>query len=178
MTKKKQKKKIKKSPSENKEAAIQNSVEKDICKEVEKTVQKNTKCIARKIGYVVIIVINIILLVLAHNIQDFEWAFITDNFQDVLWAVDLSLGVTILTSMILIVYDQKTFKHSIEIIQNMFSAISMIVMFSVFPFDFTEIVDATWINTVSRYGLLVGVVFTGIGIMGHIFGIFKDIAEE
>ncbi len=106
---------------------------------------------ARQAGYVVAVVVNAIMLAIAHALPAWGLPFITMAYVDVLWAVDLSLGATIIANALFVVYDPSWFRNLAQIILSALAVVSGYTMYRVFPFDF----GSQSLNDLARLGLFV-----------------------
>lgn len=91
---------------------------------------------ARQVGYAVSIVVNAILLVVAHSLPSWGLPFLTPAFVDVLWAIDLSLGASIVANAVYFAYDASWFRNLTQIALTGLSLVSTVALYRVFPFDF------------------------------------------
>jgi hypothetical protein len=90
---------------------------------------------ARQFGYVVSIIVNIALLYIANNFLNWNIPFLTRDFTQCLWAVNLSLGVTIFINFIFIFFDRKWFTNLMQAFGNVFAFISGFIFWRVFPLN-------------------------------------------
>ena len=93
---------------------------------------------ARRFGYFVSIVINFLMMYAANNLHNWNVPFLTERFSECLWAVNLSLGVSIFIHFIFMVFDRKWFRSFMQAIANVFSLISVYVFREVFPLDLAD----------------------------------------
>jgi hypothetical protein len=93
---------------------------------------------ARQFGYIISILVNILLIYIANNILNWNISLITKDFAKCLWAINLSLGVTIFINFIFIFFDRKWFKNLMQAFGNVFAFISGFVFWRVFPLNLTE----------------------------------------
>jgi len=110
---------------------------------------------------------NAIVLVVANTVV--LWRHLTRgvvlaSWTDVLWAVDLSLAVGIALYLSLAFYRPSWFYWFSETAISAAGLVSTIVVFSVFPFDFSQI-GLCWINTAAKALLIVGMAGTAIAIV-------------
>lgn len=110
---------------------------------------------------------NAIVLVVANTVV--LWRHLTRgvvlaSWTDVLWAVDLSLAVGIALYLSLAFYRPSWFYWFSETAISAAGLVSTIVVFSVFPFDFSQI-GLGWINTAAKALLIVGMAGTAIAIV-------------
>lgn len=112
-------------------------------------------------GYVVTIILNLILLYVVHSIPRWNLSFITAAYPQVIWAFDLSIGATIAANLTYLAYDRPWYMHLTRAILAVLGLIVLIVLFSVFPFDF----GAPALDTLVRVLLVLGMVGTAIGLV-------------
>jgi hypothetical protein len=85
-------------------------------------------------NYAFSIVINLILLYIVNNLIYWNLSFISTTFSDVLWALNLTLVVTIIANVMFILYHKSWFKHATKIIVNITALIAAYTVLIVFPF--------------------------------------------
>ena len=92
----------------------------------------------RRFGYFISIVINFVMMYVLNNLHKWTVPFVTDAFSEVLWAVNLLLGVAIFIHFIFMFFDRRWFKSFMQAIANVFSLISMYVFREVFPLELSD----------------------------------------
>lgn len=90
-------------------------------------------------GYIAAIVVNVILLYIAHNLLDWRVPFLTPAFADVLWAINLSLSATIVANLVYLVYDASWLKSIIQVALNAIAFGVTAILYARFPFDFATV---------------------------------------
>lgn len=136
--------------------------------EVSKTHRKRA---ARKFGYVVAIVVNLILMYVFNNLLRWNWhgfwgprgvlawPIITPRWADVLWALNLSISISIISYVLLLLYDPLWLRRLAEIVRNLFGILVLYMFYAVFPFDFGyDIIDK-----IVRWALLAAILGTALG---------------
>lgn len=118
-------------------------------------------------NYIPSVIFNIILLIVLNKIPDWNIVFITSSYPDILRAVNMTLIVHIVGNVILIFIHPLFTHHLANAVFSVFSLIAAWVIFSVFPFDFSEIVGA-WLNTLIRVCLIIGIAGSAISIVVHV----------
>lgn len=116
---------------------------------------------ARTSGYVGSIIVNGILLYLAHHLLDWQVGWIQPGWSSVLWAVDMSLGASIAANVLFIAYDAKWFRSLAGSVSCAFAAFATWWVYTVFPFEFGS-VEA---DGVARLVLVVILVATVTGML-------------
>lgn len=128
---------------------------------------------ARRAGYLVTIVLNVVLLVVVNNLLVWGWLpFLTDDFSRVLPILNLSIGASIVANAVYLVYDSLWFTGLSELVLLAISFAAGLSLYRVFPFDFSAY-EFAW-DTVARGILILGLVGVGVGLLA---GIVKLVAR-
>jgi hypothetical protein len=123
---------------------------------------------ARKIGYVVVIIIMFVFLYLVRNYERWGLNFLTADFPKCMIYIELSIYASIAANVLFIFYDNKWFKHLAQVLTGVFSALSLIMIYVIFPITLE---DETWLKWI-RIGILV---IFGFTILGMIIDLVKGI---
>jgi hypothetical protein len=106
---------------------------------------------ARKIGYVVVIIIMFIILYLVRRWENWNLHFLTEDFSRALFYIELSIYANIGVNILFIFYDNRWFKHLVQTITDITGALSLIMFYVIFPLNLE---DQTWVKWI-RIGLLI-----------------------
>ena len=87
---------------------------------------RSTPSPARKIGYIVVIIIMFVIIYLVRNYDKWHLNFLTADFDKCLFYIELSIFVTIGANVLFIFYDNKWFKHLAQVVTGIASALSLI----------------------------------------------------
>ena len=115
----------------------------------------------RLADYIAAVIFNIACLVVVNKVPDWNIAFITDAFPDVLWAVNTSIAVSIAGNLILIFFHPRFLHYLLNAVFAVFGILACSVLLSVFPFEFADLVGE-WLNILVRIVLIVGIVGSAI----------------
>ena len=110
-------------------------------------------------GFVGSIVVNSILLYVVHHLLEWQIDWILPSWADVLWAVDLSLEVSIVLNVLFIVFHPKWFRTLGGAVSSACAVLSTWWVMTVFPFDF----GSSGANDLARWILLLLLIATSIG---------------
>ena len=119
---------------------------------------------SRKIGYIFAIAFMILFIYILRHLRDWGVAWLNADFDKCLFYIELSIYVSIAAQVLFIIYDNRWFKHLIQGITNVFGALSIIMIYVIFPFN---IGDVQWVKWV-KIGLLIVFVITVISIIVEI----------
>jgi hypothetical protein len=128
----------------------------------------------RATGYGISIVVNVILLYVVHHLLAWDVPILTPAFNDVLWAVDLSLGATIVANAIFMAYDPRWFRHVSDIVLDLLALLSVYMIYRVFPFQFEQ----AWWYDVTPLVLLVVMIAILIAIVVNLVQAVTDGLKE
>ncbi|MDK2981714.1 MAG: hypothetical protein PWQ55_2061 [Chloroflexota bacterium] len=117
----------------------------------------------KRFGYFLSILINCALIYVANNLLVWNAPYLTNDFMRCLWAINLSLAVTIFINFIFIFFDRKWFHSLMEAFGTIFSFVSTYVFWQVFPLDVNE-VWAQWLNI----GLIVVMVMIALSFVSQL----------
>ncbi len=114
-------------------------------------------------NYIPSVIFNFIFMFVINKVPDWNILFITEQFSAVLWALNLALAVQIAGNFMLIFYRPLFLHHLIHVIIALFSLLSLIILYTVYPFDFSFVGD--WFDLVIKIILIaasIGTVISGI----------------
>ena len=89
-----------------------------------------------KSGYVGTIIFSLIFFYIINNLLNWHIYFITSDFNEVLWIINLSILATIIGNVLLLLYSPIRFIHAVKLIMNIISFIAVYTVYTVFPFNF------------------------------------------
>lgn len=122
---------------------------------------------SRQAGYVAAIVVNGLIAYAANNLLDWDIVpFLTTDFERVLPAINLSLGITIAVNFLRLAYDAPWFTRITEVISLTFSLAASLRVFRVFPFDFDG--RPAVFEPLFRLMLIVAIVGSAIAIIAQL----------
>jgi len=110
---------------------------------------------ARRFSYFIAIIVNAVMLYAANNLLNWNVPFLNASFQQTLWAINLSLGVSMFMNFTFLFFDPTWYRNIMQAIANIFSAVSVFVFRSVFPLDLPEnLAGVVNIALIALFGLL------------------------
>ncbi len=127
----------------------------------------------RRFGYFVTILINFAMIYVAANLLNWNVPFLTERFNECLWAINLSLYAIIFINFIFMAFDRKWFRNLMEAFSSVFSFISVYVFRNVFPLDISA-EAARWVN----FGLIIILVLVAIAILAGIMRAIRNYRRD
>jgi len=120
----------------------------------------------RRFGYLVAVAVNLVLLFVVNNLL--VWGvlpWLTDDFEQVLPVLNVSLLATIVVSLVYVWFDPAWFKSLTQIGLSVISLVVTVRLFRVFPFDFSPY-EFGW-ETITRVVLILVMLGITIGIIAE-----------
>ena len=91
---------------------------------------------ARRAGYIIAIIVNVVLIYVFNNLVRWGVPFIKSRLNEILWAFYLSLVATIIANALYLIYDAGWFRHLTQMGLAVLAFNSVYQLYTVFPFDF------------------------------------------
>jgi O-antigen/teichoic acid export membrane protein len=129
---------------------------------------------SRRIGYLIAIAVMIAVLYVLLHLYEWNVPFLTEDYNDLLWYIRLSIYASIAAHAIFLMYDPKWFRHLLKAAANVFSALSAIMFYVIFPFDF----HTEQLNKIVKIVLLIIVILSLISILTEIFKAIRSMGKE
>jgi hypothetical protein len=115
----------------------------------------------RQAGYIGAVVFNAIFLAIAHNLVNWHLPFITPAWDDVVWAIDLSVGGSIVANAVFMGYDERWFRTLVQIPVTMLALVAWITVVQVFPLNFGDTLAndmAHFVGVLVAFALVIAIV--------------------
>jgi len=129
---------------------------------------------ARRIGYIFAILFMILFIWVLRHLREWGVTFLTEDFDRALVYIELSIYASIIAQAIFVFYDNRWFKHLAQGITSVFAALSIIMIYVIFPFN---IADDTWIKWI-KIGVLILFIITVITIPVELFKGVRDLTKD
>lgn len=113
---------------------------------------------------------NLIGIVLFNTVplwRQYAQGVVLEDFVRILWAANLSFLVQLAGNLSLMFYRPPRFAAFIQIFTTSAALFSMIVFFTIFPLDFSQ-VGLEWVNTAMKVVLIAAMGGTGIALIVQI----------
>jgi hypothetical protein len=119
----------------------------------------------RKISeYIGAVIANGFILFALNNLYNWGVPFLTESYQNCIWAIDVSLGAVIIVNFVFIFFDRDRFKHLLQVFTGAASFLALYVINMIFPFVFTE---PAWYIAL-KVLLIVSMVITAVSVVYNI----------
>ena len=122
---------------------------------------------AARVGYVLTIVINGILIYVVQNLVEWEWLpFLTEEFNDVVPVIVWSMVATIVVSTVYLFTSARGVRILGEFILAGFGFWATLQLYLVWPFDFSMYPNVEW-DFIARLVLGLAVFGTGVALLAN-----------
>jgi hypothetical protein len=124
---------------------------------------------ARRIGYVVAALVNVLVLWLVHRFLDWGWpGFLTEEWDDVLSVLSVSIGASIVANLVFAWRSDHPIKPLGDLVTTVLGLIATIRVLRVFPFEFTG-TDWSWAVRTILIVAIVGMSIAVVALLGRLF---------
>lgn len=101
--------------------------------------------------YVFAIIVNLMIIYIVNNLLNWNLSFISSSFNQVLWAINLSIIITILGNFLFLIYNASWFSHFMKAIMNIFGLLAVYIFYKVFPL----IISQTYVILTAKIVLII-----------------------
>lgn len=122
------------------------------------------------LGFAIAVVLNFFLMILVNAHDAWRPLFggiVTEKFNDVLWAVNLSFVVQIFGNLVLSVTRPLPLRRFMDLLFSATALLGAIVFYRVFPFDFARFAPS--LEGFARMLFFFGVLVSGLAIVVNLF---------
>jgi len=128
----------------------------------------NRVCADRKKNgeHIANIILNLVFLWIVNHLQEWNLSFIRDNFGVVLWALNMSILVQAGGNLLLLLAGSvRPVRYLLRMVMEAASFIAQMVLYYIYPFDFSHVNGLVWMDTVLPVLLIIGMVVSAIKIL-------------
>jgi hypothetical protein len=112
-------------------------------------------------------IMNLVGIVLFNTVplwRQYTQGVVLEDFVKILWAANLSFLLQLAGNLSMMFYRPPRFAALVQIVTTSAALLSMIVFFTIFPLDFSQ-VALGWVNTVMKVVLIAAMGGTGIALI-------------
>lgn len=111
---------------------------------------------------------NLIFLYIVNNVPEWDLPFINDRYETVLWILNINLVLQIIGWALILFLDFHWLWHLVRSVLDAASLVVLLVLYFLYPFDFSMIGGWTWLDIVFPVLFIIGMVASGIGMVVHL----------
>jgi hypothetical protein len=119
--------------------------------------------------YIANIIFNLVFLWIVNKIPAWHLSFIRDNYMVVLWILNVNILVQIAGNALMLVAGIPAIRYLARIVTEASSFVTLIVLFYIYPFDFTNVGGGAWLDWFLPIALIIGMVVSAMKVVGNLW---------
>lgn len=124
------------------------------------------------------IVWNLFFLWIVNKVPDWDLPFINDQYDTVLWIMNLNIVLQIIGWALILFFDFRWLWHLARAVLDAASLVVLLTLYFLYPFDFSSVGGWSWLDTVLPIIFIIGMVASGIGVVVHLLKLVRLIFRE
>jgi len=124
---------------------------------------------ARNGEYIGAIIFNLIFFWVVNKIPDWHLGFIKDNFMVVMWILKVNIVVQIAGNSLLLIGLPSTLKYLTRMITELSGFITTMVMFYIYPFDFSHFHGLFWLDWFLPLAFIIAMVVSAVKVISNLW---------
>jgi len=125
--------------------------------------------IKRRGEYIASIIFNLLFLWIINNITDWNPGFLRENFSVVLWILNVNIIIQIGGNALMFLIELSIIRYLSNIIMEAASFLTQIVLFYIYPFDFTNFHGLFWLDWFIPIALVIGMVISALKVFSNLW---------
>ncbi|MFC2101847.1 hypothetical protein ACFLS7_02535 [Bacteroidota bacterium] len=114
------------------------------------------------------IIWNLIFLYIVNKVPEWDLPFINDKYTTVLWILNLNLVLQIIGWTLILFLDFNWLWHLIRAVLDAASVVVLLVLYFLYPFDFSTLGGWTWMDIVLPIIFIIGMIASAVGMVIHL----------
>jgi hypothetical protein len=131
--------------------------------------KKEMKMKARRGEYIAAIIFNLIFLWIIHHVLDWNPGFIRDNFSVVIWILDVNILIQIAGNMLMLMLALPVIRYLSLAVMESASFVTQMVLFYIYPFDFSHFHSLSWLDQVIPIMLIIGMGVSALKVISNLW---------
>jgi len=115
------------------------------------------------------IIWNLIFLYIVNKVPEWDLPFINDRYDTVLWILNINLILQIIGWALILILGFRWLWHLIRAILDGASVVMLLVLYFLYPFDFSAVGGWSWLDILLPVIFIIGMVASGLGVAVHLF---------
>lgn len=129
---------------------------------------------ARRVGYIIAIAVQFIGMYIMLHLYEWNVPFLTEDYNELLWYLRVSFYAAIIAYAVFLLYDPKWFRHLLKAITNIAFALTTIMFYVIFPFNF----PTEQLNRIVKIILLVIMILSFISILTELVAAVRNAGKR
>jgi hypothetical protein len=119
--------------------------------------------------YIGNIIFNLLFLWIVNNVQGWDLGFIKDNFSVVVWILNVNILIQIAGNVLMLLSGLPIIRYLTLIITESASFVAQIVLFYIYPFDFSHFHGLFWLDWFLPIALIIGMVVSSLKVFSNLW---------
>jgi hypothetical protein len=119
--------------------------------------------------YIANIIFNLLFLWIVNNVQEWDLGFIKDNFSVVVWIMNVNILIQIAGNILMLLSGLSVIRYLTLIITESASFVTQIVLFYIYPFDFSHFHGLFWLDWFLPIALIIGMVVSALKVFSNLW---------
>jgi len=115
------------------------------------------------------IIINLVFLYIVNKIPDWDLKFIKESYGAVIWVLNVNILIQIGGNLLMAVFDFSWIRYLSRIILEAASFITTLVLYYIYPFDFSHVHGLSWIDWLLPVAFIIGMIVSAIKVIANIW---------
>ena len=126
----------------------------------------------RKGDYIGTIIWNLVALFLVNKLPDWHVKFINNHYLVILYMLNIFILTQIIGNLLMLVLDVRLIRYLSRIGIEIASFITLILLYYVYPFDFSSFHNLHWLDHLLPIFFIIGMVFSVLRVFSTIWKLF------
>ena len=119
--------------------------------------------------YIGAIIFNLVFLWIVNNIPEWHLGFIKDNFMVVLWILNVNILIQIAGNVLMLLSGLSIIRYLSRIIIESTSFVTTMVLFYIYPFDFTHFHGLFWVDWFLPIAFIIVMVVSALKVISNLW---------
>jgi len=112
---------------------------------------------------------NLIFLWIVNKVPDWNLPFINERYAIVLWVLNFNIVLQIAGYALIVFLDYRWLWRLVRAVLDAASLVVLLVLYFLYPFDFSEIGGWSWLDIVLPILFIIGMVASAVGMIVNLF---------
>jgi len=119
----------------------------------------------RRWEYIWAILWNIFFLYIVNKIPQWHWEFINGRYMVILWVLNASIAVHLGANLLMLILEFRWMRYVGKILMGIAAFITLIMLYYLYPFDFSQVPGWTWMDTFLPVFFIIGMAGSALSVI-------------
>jgi len=120
---------------------------------------------SRRGEYIWAIIWNVIFLYIVNRVPHWNLEFITERYMVILWILNANLIIQIAGNILMLFFGMRWVRYLVKIPLEAASFVTLIVMYFLYPFDFSQVGGWHWLDWLLPILFIIGMVVSAFSVL-------------